>query len=311
MRVMKNQLVAAKAYLNSATAKRNSHLEKELKQLIKELEYAFVNSDLSTRAWQTMKSMEIVLSKVIKVDSECSADEAKLRSKTHNKEDQVLEERKTIRFLTELAERTMPKALHCLSLRLTVDYFSLPPAKRELPNKQRFQQKDLYHYAMFSDNVFACAVVVKSTISTSMEPEKIVFHIVTDDDHLPAITMWFLTNPSNQAIIQVQRMGDFKLLPSSYNSTLEQPNSGNHSFLLAVNQLPFYLPEIFPTLDKIVLLDHDVVVQRDLQGLWKLDMQGKVIGAVETCGGSDSSHRMDSFVNFSDPMQRHAHGPLE
>lgn len=120
------------------------------------------------RAWQTMKSMEIVLSKVIKVDSECSADEAKLRAKTHNKEDQVLEERKTITFLTELAERTMPKAHHCLSMRLTVDYFSLPPAKRKLPNQQRFQQKDLYHYAIFSDNVIACAVVVKSTISTSM-----------------------------------------------------------------------------------------------------------------------------------------------
>lgn len=125
---------------------------------------------------------------------------------------------------------------------------------------------------------------------------------MTDDDHLPAITMWFLTNPSNQATVQVQRMGDFKLLRSSYISTLEQPNSGNQSFLLAVNQLPFYLPEIFPTLDKIVLLDHDVVVQRDLQGLWKLDMQGKVIGAVETCGGSDSSHQMDSVINFSDPI---------
>ncbi|GJU16681.1 probable galacturonosyltransferase 7 isoform X2 [Tanacetum coccineum] len=40
---------------------------------------------------------------------------------------------------------------------------------------------------------------------------------------------------------------------------------------------------IFPTLKKIVVLDDDIVVQRDLSELWSLDMGGKVIGALEFC----------------------------
>ena len=133
------------------------------------------------------------------------------------------------------------------------------------------------------------------------EPEKIVFHVVTDSLNHPAITMWFLLNPLGHATIQVERMDDFKFLPSSYFSMLKQPNPRDPRFSSALNHLRFYLPEIFPDLNKIVLLDHDVVVQRDLQGLWHADMKGKVNGAVETCGNSDSSVRMDTFINFSNP----------
>jgi alpha-1,4-galacturonosyltransferase len=61
------------------------------------------------------------------------------------------------------------------------------------------------------------------------------------------------------------------------------------------------LPEVFPSLGKVVLLDHDVVVQNDLTGLWDLDMKGKVIGAVETCTSSEGYHRLDSLVDFSNP----------
>ncbi|OAY77487.1 putative galacturonosyltransferase 3, partial [Ananas comosus] len=52
-------------------------------------------------------------------------------------------------------------------------------------------------------------------------------------------------------------------------------------------------------LDKILLLDDDVVVQRDLTPLWSMDMKGMVNGAVEICGGS--FHRFDAYLNFSDP----------
>ncbi|GJU92525.1 probable galacturonosyltransferase 7 isoform X1 [Tanacetum coccineum] len=45
----------------------------------------------------------------------------------------------------------------------------------------------------------------------------------------------------------------------------------------------YALPKIFPTLKKIVVLDDDIVVQRDLSELWSLDMGGKVIGAMEFC----------------------------
>jgi alpha-1,4-galacturonosyltransferase len=60
------------------------------------------------------------------------------------------------------------------------------------------------------------------------------------------------------------------------------------------------LPEIYPKLDKIVFLDDDVVVKKDITDLWSIDMKGKVNGAVETCG--ESFHRFDRYLNFSNPI---------
>lgn len=45
----------------------------------------------------------------------------------------------------------------------------------------------------------------------------------------------------------------------------------------------FLLPEIFPDLEKVVLLDDDLVVQRDLSGLFEIDIEEKVVGAVNFC----------------------------
>ncbi|GKC56228.1 probable galacturonosyltransferase 9, partial [Tanacetum coccineum] len=47
----------------------------------------------------------------------------------------------------------------------------------------------------------------------------------------------------------------------------------------------FYLPEMYLKLHRILFLDDDVLVQKDLTAPWKVDMDGKVIGAVETCFG--------------------------
>ena len=115
--------------------------------------------------------------------------------------------------------------------------------------------------------------------------------------------MWFLLNPPGKATIQIQSLVDFKGLSANYNSTLKQLNSHDSRYTSALNHLRFYLPDVFPQLNKIVLFDHDVVVQKDLAGLWSLNMKGKVIGAVDTCReGEPSFRRMDKFINFSDPF---------
>lgn len=207
-----------------------------------------------------------------------------------------------LRFHSDRFSLQLASQFHCLSMRLTADYFSLHPEKRELPNQDKLHDLDLYHYAVFSDNVLACAVVVNSTISSSMEPEKIVFHVVTDALNLPAITRWFLLNPPTQVTIEVQSMDNFEWLSSKYNLMLNKQYSQDLRYSSSLNHLRFYLPEIFPKLNKIVFLDHDVVVQRDLRGLWSVDMEGKVNGAVETCWeGEPSFRRMDLLINFSDP----------
>ena len=63
--------------------------------------------------------------------------------------------------------------------------------------------------------------------------------------------------------------------------------------------------QLFPSLNKVVFLDDDIVVQTDLSALWDIDMDGKVNGAVETCTGEDKfvmSKRLKSYLNFSHPM---------
>lgn len=152
-------------------------------------------------------------------------------------------------------------------------------------------------------------------------PEKNVFHIVTDKLNYAAIKMWFISNPPGNATIQVTNIEDFKWLTSSYSPVLKQLKSKtmieyyfkshhansdenmkyrNPKYLSILNHLRFYLPEIFPKLNKVLFLDDDVVVQKDLSALWKVDLKGKVIGVVETCG--ESFHRFDRYLNFSNPL---------
>lgn len=136
--------------------------------------------------------------------------------------------------------------------------------------------------------------------------------------------MWFLLNPPGKATIHVENVDEFKWLNSSYCPVLRQLESAamknyyfkadhpttlssgasnlkyrNPKYLSMLNHLRFYLPQVYPKLDKILFLDDDIVVQKDLTGLWSVDLHGKVNGAVETCG--ESFHRFDKYLNFSNP----------
>ncbi|XP_074357010.1 putative galacturonosyltransferase 6 [Apium graveolens] len=303
---IKDQVIRAKAYLNFAPPNSNSHLVKELKMRIKELERVASDttrdSNLSKRALQRSSLMEVTLSKANRVYPDCNDMVKKLRAMTYNAEELVLARKKETTFLVQLVGRTTPKGLHCLSMRLTAEYFALEPEKRKLPN-QDLHDADSYHFAIFSDNVLACSVVVQSTIAAAREPERIIFHIVTDSLNLPAMSMWFLLYPPDKATIEIQSIAKFKWLSNNIDITKQKEDSPDTRYNSALNHLRFYLPDMFPKLNKIVLLDHDVIVQRDLTELWKIEMMGKTNGAVETCQVDNPSFRsMDMFINFSDPF---------
>ncbi|OVA16240.1 Glycosyl transferase [Macleaya cordata] len=305
VREMKDQVIRARAYLKFASQHKNSQLVKELKTWIREVERALggasKDSDLSRSALQRMGSMEGTLSKASRIYTDCSAMVEKIRAMTSNTEEELQAQMNQATYLFQIFGRTTPKGLHCLSLRLVADYFDLQPEKRELLNQHKLRDPDLYHYVLFSDNILASAAVVNSTVSTSMEPEKIVFHLVTDALNFPAMTMWFLLNPPGRATIQIESLDNFEFLLS--NSLLKKQDSLDPRYTSLLNHLRFYLPEIFPALSKVVFLDHDVVVQRDLRGLWDVNMKGKVNGAVETCRKDHLSfRRMDMLINFTDPI---------
>lgn len=114
---------------------------------------------------QKIKSMEVSLSKASQIFDDCPAMATKLRAMTYNAEEQVRAQKNQVTYLVQLAARTTPKGLHCLSMRLTAEYFALQPEERQLPNQQKLHDPSLYHYAVFSDNVLACAVVINSTVT--------------------------------------------------------------------------------------------------------------------------------------------------
>ncbi|XP_073149233.1 probable galacturonosyltransferase 4 [Henckelia pumila] len=325
VRQFKDQLVQAKVYLSLSTTRNNPRFVRELRLRMKEVQRtlgdATKDSDLPKNAYEKLKAMEQTLLKGKQMHDDSTAVIKKLRAMILLTEERLRVHKKQTLYLTHLTAKTMPKGLHCLPLRLSTEYFMLNSSQQHFPSKQKLDDPKLHHYALFSDNILAAAVVVNSTITHSKDPSKHVFHVVTDKLNYAAMKMWFLTNLPGKAIIQVQNVEEFTWLNSSYSPVLKQLGSSsmidyyfksrrvesdsnlkfrNPKYLSIMNHLRFYLPEIFPKLDKVLFLDDDIVVQKDLTGLWSLDLKGKVIGVVETCG--ENFHRFDRYLNFSNPF---------
>ncbi|XP_042945136.1 probable galacturonosyltransferase 4 isoform X3 [Carya illinoinensis] len=325
VRQLKDQLIRAKVYLSLPATRNNPHFTRELRGRIKEIQRALgdasKDSELARNAYEKLKAMEQTLAKGKQIHDDCAAMAKKLRAMLHSSEEQLRVHKKQNLFLTQLTAKTLPKGLHCLPLRLTTEYFTLSSSRQHFPNQEKLEDTHLYHYALFSDNVLAAAVVVNSTVTHAKDPSKHVFHIVTDRLNYAAMRMWFLVNPPGEATVQVQNIEEFTWLNSSYSPVLKQLGSPsmidyyfrahransdvnlkyrNPKYLSILNHLRFYLPEIFPKLNKVLFLDDDVVVQKDLTALWSLDLKGNVNGAVETCG--ESFHRFDRYLNFSNPL---------
>ncbi|KAJ6802883.1 putative galacturonosyltransferase 4 [Iris pallida] len=325
VRQLKDQLIRAKVYQGLAQLRSSPHYIRELRNRIRELQRvlgeATKDSDLPRSANEKMKAMEQILARGRQMQDDCSSVVKKLRAMLHSSEEQLRVHKKQTLFLTQLAAKTLPKGLHCLPLRLTSEYYLLDPSQQQFPHQEKLEDPALYHYALFSDNVLAASVVVNSTISHAKHPSKHVFHVVTDRLNYAAMRMWFLANPPGKAAIQVQNIDEFTWLNETYSPVLKQLGSQsmidyyfrthrvnadpnlkfrNPKYLSILNHLRFYLPEIFLKLNKVVFLDDDIVVQKDLTALWEINLQGKVNGAVETCG--ESFHRFDRYLNFSHPL---------
>ncbi|XP_059638165.1 probable galacturonosyltransferase 4 [Cornus florida] len=333
VRHLKDQLIRGKVYLSLAAKKNNPQLIGELQLRMKETQRALGDaireSKLPKNAHKKLKAMEQTLAKGKQIQDDHTEVVKKLRAMMHSAEEQLQAYKKQTVFLTHLTTKTLPKGLHCLPLRLAVEYFNLNSSERQFPNQEKLEDPWLYHYALFSDNLLAAAVVVNSTVSNAKDPSNHVFHIVTDRPNFAAMSMWFLVNPPGKATIQVQNIEELAWLNSSYSPVLSRLDSSsimdyylrtysadsdsnskfrNPKYLSSLNHLRFYLPEIFPNLNKILFLDDDIVVQKDLTPLWSLDMKGKVNGAVETCGGT--FHRFNRYLNFSNPLISKNFDPL-
>ncbi|KAF8047322.1 hypothetical protein N665_3094s0001 [Sinapis alba] len=209
-----------------------------------------------------------------------------------------------------VASSSIPKQLHCLALKLANEHSINADARLQLPEAElvpTLVDNNYFHFVLASDNVLAASVVAKSLVKNSLRPHKIVHHIITDRKTYFPMQAWFSLHPLSPATTEVKALHHFDLL--SFGTYGE----GSESELQALspkcnsmmNHIRIHLPELFPSLDKAVFLDDDIVIQTDLSPLWDIDMDGKVNGAVETCRGEDKfvmSKKFKSYLNFSNPI---------
>ncbi|WOL03157.1 putative galacturonosyltransferase 11 [Canna indica] len=226
--------------------------------------------------------------------------------------------------LGQLTAESMPKSLHCFNIKLTEEWFRNPPLRKvseETRNLPRLNDHNLYHFCIFSDNVLATSVVVNSTVSNAEHPQQLVFHVVTDEVNYRAMTTWFLRNDFRGCTVEVRSIQELSWLNGSLSPLVKQlihaesrayyfagsskdqngeVRLSDPHYVSLLNHLRFYIPRVLPQLEKVVFLDDDVVVQKDLTPLFSVELHGNVIGAVETC--LEAFHRLYKYVNFSNPI---------
>ncbi|KAI4385069.1 hypothetical protein MLD38_003133 [Melastoma candidum] len=228
-----------------------------------------------------------------------------------------------------LASHGIPKGFHCLCLKLAEEYTINAMARSRLPPAQyasRLADLSYLHVVVLTDNVLAASVVISSACKTAANPESFVFHIITDKKTYTAMHTWFAINPVEPAVIEVKGLHQYdwpeevnnkvkevidfhRQLWSQFYGTLkekEMEEAGDMnimtlspSYSSVLNQLRIFIPELFPDLNKVVLLDDDVVVQQDLSPLWELDLNGNVIAAVVE---PPHGRKYEDYLNFSHPV---------
>ncbi|KAK4776937.1 hypothetical protein SAY86_005625 [Trapa natans] len=297
---LKDHLFVARAYYPSiAKMPTQDSLSTELKKNIQDFERVLsestIDSDLPAQIENKMERMETAIAKAKSCPVECQNVDKKFRQLLDLTEDEANFHMKQSAFLHQVAVQTIPKSLHCLYMRLTVDYFKAPDEVKA-PQEEKYSDPSLHHFGIFSNNLLASSVVINSTALHSKESQNLVFHILTDQENFFAMEQWFSGKAYGEAAVQVLNIEKLDLQDSG--NLLPLPNEFRVSFHVSDGQgilnmrteymstFPrsyFLLPEIFPNLNKIVILDDDVVVQRDLTPLWDLRMGGKVNGALQTC----------------------------
>ncbi|XP_044465048.1 probable galacturonosyltransferase 10 [Mangifera indica] len=336
-RQLTDQISLAKAIVVIAKESNNLQFAWELSAQIRNSQSLLSNAatrrtPLTTGESETaVRDMALLLYQAQQLHYDCATMIMRLKAKIQAQEEHTSALNEKSSKYGQIAAEEVPKSLYCLGVRLTTEWFGNIDLQRNFENKKtqvKLLDNSLYHFCVFSDNILATSVVVNSTAFNSKNPDMVVFHLVTDEINYAAMNAWFALDSFRGVTIEVQKFEDFTWLNASYVPVLKQlqdaetqsyyfsGSSGdgrtpikfrNPKYLSMLNHLRFYIPEVFPALKKVVFLDDDVVVQKDLSGLFSIDLNGNVNGAVETC--METFHRYHKYLNYSHPLIREHFDP--
>ncbi|XP_020420043.1 probable galacturonosyltransferase 11 isoform X2 [Prunus persica] len=277
-RQLAEQMTLAKAYVIIAKEHNNLHLAWELSSKIRNcqllLSKAAMRGEPVTleEAEPIIKSLSYLIFRA--EDAHYDIATTIMTMKSHI---QALEERANAATVQstvfgQLAAEALPKSLHCLNVKLTADWLRKPSLQEladEKRNSPRLMDNNLYHFCIFSDNVLATSVVVNSTVSNADHPKQLVFHIVTNGINYGTMQAWFLSNDFKGSTIEVQNVEEFSWFNASYAPIVKQllsadsqayyiggyqdnvaPKLRSPKYQSLLNHLRFYIPEIYPQLEK-------------------------------------------------------------
>uniref|UniRef100_A0ACD5VKI4 Uncharacterized protein n=1 Tax=Avena sativa TaxID=4498 RepID=A0ACD5VKI4_AVESA len=239
-------------------------------------------------------------------------------------------------FNRQLASLGIPKSMHCLALRLAEEFSVNSAARCPVPLPQyapRLTDATRLHVALVTDNILAAAVAVASAVRSSADPSRLVFHVVTDKKSYVPMHSWFALHPVSPAVVEVKGLHQFdwrdgdaiasvmrtidevqkssldyhQLYDGAAEREFRRLEASKPSTFSLLNYLKIHLPEFFPELGRLILLDDDVVVRKDLAGLWEQDLGGNIMGAVGAHrhgedGGICIERTLGEHLNFSDPV---------
>ncbi|KAJ7981402.1 Hexosyltransferase [Quillaja saponaria] len=331
-RQLSDQISLAKAFVVIAKESKNLQFAWEISAQIRNSQILLSNAatrrTLTTRESKSaIRDMALLLYLAQQLHYDSATMIMRLKAKIQSLEEQMNSASEKSSKYGQIAAEEVPKGLYCLGVRLTTEWFRNLNLQKKLMGKKQVEMKlkdnNLYHFCVFSDNILATSVVVNSTALNSKNPAMVVFHLVTDTISYTPMKAWFAMNNFKGVTVQVQKFEDFGWLNASYVPVLKQLQdsetqnyyfSGNSDdgrtplkfrnpkYLSMLNHLRFYIPEVFPALQKVVFLDDDVVVHKDLSALFSIDLNGNVNGAVETC--METFHRYHKYLNYSHPLIR-------
>ncbi|KAI4326581.1 hypothetical protein MLD38_031881 [Melastoma candidum] len=328
-RQLSEQMTLAKAYVVIAKEHNNLHLAWQLSSKIRSCQLLLSRAAMKGEPI-TLEEAEPILTSISSLiykaqDLHYDIATTLVTMKSHI---QALEDRAnaaTVQSVVfgQLVAESLPKNLHCLSTKLMTDWLTKSAIQQRADdsrNLPRLVDNNLYHFCIFSDNLLGTSAVVNSTVSNAEHPKQLVFHIVTTRISYGPMQAWFQSNDFKGAAMEVQLVEEFSWLNASYAPIVKQlsnsdtrtyyfggsqdssaePKLRNPKFVSLLNHLRFYIPDIYPHLEKVVLLDDDVVVQKEITSLFSLELHGNVNGAVETC--LEAFHRYYKYLNFSNPL---------
>ncbi|MCO5607215.1 hypothetical protein L7F22_061408 [Adiantum nelumboides] len=304
VQTMQEQIKLAKKIVNLERLDKHPRVLRELRYQIKENERALgasvVDAELPKSSPEKIRALKQVLLRAMERHDKCEDVLKRLRSSVMVNEDKVSVLEQENKNLGRLAARTMPKGFHCLALQLTIQYYNHLGEGPVFQDQTKIDNDGLMHYVIYTENILAATVIINSTVYAAKEPHLHVFHVLTDSLNHAAMQMWFQKDSPAKATVEVKNLENLSLLRTSLGlheytrKYLKLPRLKaqlkQEEGMEMINRLGLYydLPKIFPRLEKVLVLDDDIVVRKDLSHLWKEDLHKKVIGAVRSCETSNN-----------------------